>query len=161
MRALLTLALSVIVTPAWAGVITGEAKAIDSTTIRVGDQRVMLFGVDSVMRKQLCSLDGKPWRCWQAAVDTLQSLLDQGNVACDAVGEADVYGRVLARCKVNDQDLNREIVARGFALARTSETTDYVAAETAAREQKLGLWRGKFAPPGEYRLSAGVSLDRP
>jgi endonuclease YncB( thermonuclease family) len=62
---------------------------------------------------------------------------------------------------VNDQDINQQLVARGFAVARTSESTEYVAAEAQAREKKLGLWQGKFAPPGEYRMSAGVSVDRP
>jgi endonuclease YncB( thermonuclease family) len=161
MRALLIVALVSVAIPVQAGQISGEAKAIDSTTIRVGDQRVMLFGIDSVMRKQLCSLDGKPWKCWEAAVKDLQSLLDQGPVACETIGGPDVFGRVLGRCKVNDQDVNKQLVARGFAVARTSESNDYVAVEAQARESKLGLWQGKFAPPGEYRLSAGVSVDRP
>jgi endonuclease YncB( thermonuclease family) len=160
-RALLILAMATLAMPAHAGQISGEAKAIDSTTIRIGEQRVLLFGIDSVMRKQLCTLDGKPWQCWQAAVKDLQTLLDQGSAVCDTIGEPDVYGRVLARCKVNDQDVNQQHVSRGFAVARTTESTDYVAAEAVAKEKKLGLWQGQFTPPDQYRRSAGVVVDRP
>jgi endonuclease YncB( thermonuclease family) len=160
-RTFLVLAIAVWALPAHAGQISGQARAIDSTTIRIGDQRVMLFGVDSVLRKQLCTLEGKPWQCWQAAVNDLQTLLDQGQVVCDTVGEPDVYGRLLGRCKVNDQSVNELLVSRGFAVARTNESTDYVAAEAAAKEKKLGLWRGQFALPSVYRSSAGVAVDRP
>jgi endonuclease YncB( thermonuclease family) len=158
---LIVLALITGAVPVQAAQIVGEAKAIDSSTIRVGDQRIMLFGIDSVMRKQLCTLDGKPWRCWEAAVKDLQTLLDQGPVVCDTVGEPDVYGRLLAGCKVNDQDIGQLLVSRGFAVARTNESTDYVGAEAVAKEKKLGLWQGKFTPPAEYRSASGVAIDRP
>ncbi len=160
-RIVLLLAIAIWAAPTNATQISGAAKAINSTTIRIGDQRVMLFGIDSVMRKQLCTLDGKPWQCWQAAVKDLQGLLDQGQVVCDTVGEPDVYGRLLGRCSVNDQSINRLLVARGFAVARTNEFTDYVAAEAVAKEKKLGLWQGQFDLPSEYRSSVGVAVDRP
>jgi endonuclease YncB( thermonuclease family) len=160
-RKLLLAGMAIWAVQAQAGQISGQAKAIDSTTIQIGDQRIMLFGIDSVMRKQLCSLDGKPWQCWPAAVKDLQSLLDQGPVVCDPVGDPDVYGRLLARCKVNDQSLNEQLVARGFAIARTYESTDYVAAEAAAKEKKLGLWQGEFLPPSSFRRAAGIFIDRP
>jgi endonuclease YncB( thermonuclease family) len=160
-RILLLLAMATWTVQARAVQVSGQAKAIDSTTIRIGDQRIMLFGIDSVMRKQLCTLDGKPWQCWQAAVKDLQTVLDQGPVVCDAVGEPDVYGRLLARCKVNDQSVNEQLVSRGFAVARTNESTDYVAAEATAKEKRLGLWQGQFASPSAYRSSAGVAVDRP
>jgi endonuclease YncB( thermonuclease family) len=160
-RSLLILAVATCAVPAQAGQISGQAKAIDSTTIQIGDQRIMLFGIDSVMRKQVCTLDGKPWPCWQAAVKDLQALLDQGPVVCDAVREPDVYGRFLARCKVNDQSVNELLVSRGFAVARTNESPDYTAAEATAKEKKLGLWKGQFVPPSVFRRSAGVAVDRP
>jgi endonuclease YncB( thermonuclease family) len=160
-RTLTLLAIAIWTAQAQAAQISGQARAIDSTTIRIGDQRIMLFGVDSVLRKQLCTLDGKPWQCWQAAVSDLQTVLDQGQVVCDAVGEPDVYGRLLGRCKVNDQSVNELLVSRGYAVARTNESTDYVAAEATAKEKKLGLWRGQFALPSAFRTSVGVAVDRP
>jgi endonuclease YncB( thermonuclease family) len=160
-RMLLLAGMAIWAAQAQAGQISGQAKAVDSTTIQIGDQRIMLFGIDSVMRKQLCSLDGKPWQCWPAAVKGLQALLDQGPVVCDPVGDPDVYGRWLARCKVNDQSVNEQLVARGFAVARVNESTDFVAAEAEAKEKKLGLWQGQFLAPSDFRRSAGIFIDRP
>ena len=160
-KALLGLLVAAYASQVEAAQISGPAKAIDSTIIQIGDQRVMLYGVDSVMRKQSCLLNGKPWLCWDAAVRDLQAVVDQGTVTCDPVGEPDPYGRVLARCTVNGHSVNEEYVSRGYGLARTSETTDYVAAEAAAKEKKLGLWQGEFKPPGEFRRFAHILVERP
>jgi len=160
-KALLVLAIAACATQAAASQVSGHGKAIDSTIIQINDQRFMLFGIDSVMRKQSCMLDGKSWACWSAAVQDLQSLLDQGPVTCDVVGEPDVYGRLLARCSVNGQSVNRQLVDQGFAVARPSDTTDYVAAEATAKEKKVGLWQGQFVQPSAFRRSAGIMVDRP
>jgi endonuclease YncB( thermonuclease family) len=141
--------------------ISGPARAIDSTAIEIKGQRIMLFGIDSVMRKQACKLDGKIWACWTAAVHGLQTLVDQGPATCESVGDPDAYGRILGRCTVNGKSLNEEMVRQGYAVARTSETTDYVAAEKAARESKVGLWQGDFMRPDEFRRAAGIFVDRP
>ncbi len=160
-RALLVLAAVTCAVRAEASQISGPGKAINSTIIEINTQRIMLFGIDSVMRKQVCTLDGKPWQCWTAAVDALQGLLDAGSSTCDVVGEPDVYGRVLGRCTVNGQSVNEQLVERGFAVARPSDTTDYVAAEAAAKEKKVGLWQGQFAQPSAFRRASGVRVDRP
>ncbi len=160
-RALLVLAFATCAFQAEANQVSGQGKAIDSTVVAIGNQRVMLFGIDSVMRKQICTLDGKPWQCWSAAVHELQSLLDQGPVTCDTVGEPDVFGRVLGRCTVNGQSVNEQFVRQGFAVARPGDTTDFVAAEKAAKESKVGLWQGQFAQPSEFRRASGVAVDRP
>ena len=75
--------------------------------------------------------------------------------------ELTVYGRLLARCNINGQSLNEQLVRKGYAVARPSETRDYVAAEAAAKEEKLGLWQGKFLMPAEFRRAAGIFVDRP
>ena len=160
-RVLLSLVMALFATPAVANQITGPAEVIDPTVITVDGQRIMLFGIDSVMRKQNCTIDGKIWQCWAAALRALEILVDQGPVTCDAVGEPDIYGRLLARCNINGQSLNEQLVRKGYAVARPSETSDYVAAEAAAKEEKLGLWQGKFLMPAEFRRAAGIFVDRP
>jgi endonuclease YncB( thermonuclease family) len=77
------------------------------------------------------------------------------------VGEPDVYGRILARCTINGKSLNEQLVRAGWAVARPSETTDYVAAEAAAKKAKLGLWQGQFQPPDQFRMRHGIFVDRP
>jgi endonuclease YncB( thermonuclease family) len=160
-RVFLSLAMATVATHVHAGQITGPAQVIDSTIIEINDQRIMLFGIDSVMRKQNCTIDGKVWQCWAAAVRDLQVLVDQGPATCEAIGEPDVYGRILGRCTINGQSLNEQLVRRGWAVARPGETTEYVAAEAEAREKKLGLWQGQFRRPSEFRSAAGIFVDRP
>jgi len=160
-KALLSLVAVIFATPAGAEPITGPARAVDSTVIEIGGTRIMLFGIDSVMRKQSCTIGGKVWPCWTSAVRDLQTLLDQGPATCEVIGEPDIYGRLLARCTINRQSLNEQLVRRGYAVARSSETTEYVAAETAAREEKVGLWRGEFMMPDKFRRAAGIFVERP
>lgn len=160
-RTLLALMLAIWAIPVEAQQISGSASVIDSTVIEIDGHRIMLFGVDSVMRKQLCTADGKPWQCWPAAVRDLQTLVYRGPAVCDPVGEPDVFGRILARCAINGQSLNEELVRRGYAVARPNETTDYVAAEAEAREAKRGLWQSQFMLPSDFRRAAGIFVDRP
>ena len=160
-RLALILVIGMLTAPAAADEIIGPGRAVDSTVIEVNGHRIMLFGIDSVMRKQSCTIGGKIWQCWASAVRELQSLLDQGPVTCEAIGEPDIYGRLLARCNINGESLNEQLVRRGYAVARRSETTDYVAAETAAREEKVGLWKGEFQMPDAFRRAAGIFVERP
>ena len=57
-RVLLLLVIVVFAPRVEANEITGPANAVDSTVIEVNGQRIMLFGIDSVMRKQNCTIDG-------------------------------------------------------------------------------------------------------
>jgi endonuclease YncB( thermonuclease family) len=155
-KVLLSLMTVIFVAPAGANQVTGPATAVDSTVIAINGQRIMLFGIDSVMRKQNCTIGGKVWQCWPAALRNLEILVDQ-----KSVGEPDVYGRLLARCNVNGESLNEQIVRKGWAVARRSETTDYLAAEAEAKEKQLGLWQGEFMMPDAFRRAAGIFVDRP
>jgi len=157
----LSLVLVIFATSAGAVQISGPANAVDPTVIEVNGQRIMLFGIDSVMRKQSCMLGGKVWQCWAAALRNLEILVDQGPVTCETVGEPDVYRRLLARCSIHGESLNEQLVRTGWAVARRGETTDYVAAETEAKEKKLGLWQGEFMMPDAFRRAAGIFVDRP
>ena len=158
---LLSLLIVVLATPVAATEITGPAKAVDTTVMAINGQRIMLFGIDSVMRKQNCTRDGRIWQCWAAAMRELQTLVDQGPASCASIGEPDPLGRLLARCTINGQSLNGRLVQAGWAVARRSDTADYVAAEDEAKKEKRGLWQGEFAMPAEFRRTHGIFVDRP
>jgi endonuclease YncB( thermonuclease family) len=160
-RVLVLLAVALTSTQVWASEIAGTAKVVDSSVIEIDGKRIMLFGIDSVMRKQSCTIEAKTWACWDAAVRDLQILVDQGPATCQVVGEPDPYGRLLGRCTVNGRSLNEELVRHGYAVARPSESKEYVAAEAEAKEKKLGFWQGHFLRPSEFRLRAGIFVDRP
>jgi endonuclease YncB( thermonuclease family) len=160
-RVVLSLVMVMFAAPVAANQVTGPARAVDPTVIEVDGQRVMLFGIDSVIRKQTCTIGGKIWQCWPVALRSLEILLDQGPVTCETVGEPDVYSRLLARCNINAESLNEQLVRTGWAVARRSETADYVAAEAEAKEKKLGLWQGEFMMPDAFRRAAGIFVERP
>ena len=126
---------------------------IDGDTIDIAGQRIRLHGIDTPEAQQLCEADGKPWRCGQDATFALANLIGRTWVTCVARGE-DHYGRTIAICKVGGpkgQDLGAYMVAEGLALAYRKYSADYVAVEDTARKAGLGLWRGKFTAPWEWR----------
>ena len=79
----------------------------------------------------------RPWGfiLFRRNVETPEQVIRLLRDLRETVGEPDVYGRILARCLVNGQSLNEQLVSRGFAIARLSESTDYVAAEETAKEK--------------------------
>ena len=48
-------------------------------------------------------------------------------------------------------DLHQPVVGQGWALAYRKYSTDYVAEEADAKAKKLGLWRGQFVAPWDWR----------
>lgn len=71
-------------------------------------------------------------------------------MACVPKGN-DRYGRVLATCFVGGENLNDRIVREGWALDFRRYTSAYLEAEDEARRRGIGLWRGDFEPPWEWR----------
>lgn len=66
----------------------------------------------------------------------------------------DQHGRLLGTLLVGDRDVNREMVAEGWAWAFTgfAEDDDLVAAEAEARRARRGLWSDpQPMPPGRWR----------
>ncbi len=74
---------------------------------------------------------------------------------------SDRYGRVLATCFVAGENLNDRIVREGWAIAFRRYTSAYLEAEEEAKRRHVGLWRGDFEPPWEWRqghrLEAGAT----
>ena len=56
------------------------------------------------------------------------------------------------------------MVAQGWALAYRQFSDDYVAQEGKAREARLGMWRGEFVAPWDWRRGdrlAAVPAGKP
>lgn len=143
------------------GTIVGQATAIESAIIQIGDTRVLLYGLESMYPPMTCSIDGQNWECWAAAFRQLQTYLGEGTVSCTPVGAPDFLGRVLALCEVGGESLNARYVRSGFALAIEAEMPEYAVLEDAAREEGIGLWQGVFMEPAAFRLSRGINQLRP
>lgn len=146
---------------ALAAEISGEATVIESDVLDVNGQRVMLYGVESVEPRQKCEINRQEWECWAAAVRELQTIVSEGPVTCEQVGNPDPYGRILANCSINGQDIGERFVRGGWALAIKRERPELVEVQNEARKAKIGLWQGRFLTPAEWRMSNGIFVDRP
>ena len=65
--------------------------------------------------------------------------------------DRDRYGRIVAMCEVDGEDIGRWMVRQGWAFAYRRYSRDYVAEETTARDLGLGIWRGNVEAPWKWR----------
>jgi endonuclease YncB( thermonuclease family) len=129
----------------------GAVRIVDGDTLRIGGTRIRLHGIDAPERAQSCAgADGRPYACGAAATAALTRLIGGARPDC-AERDRDRYGRSVAVCTLAGRDLNRAMVAQGWAVAYSQYSRDYERDEAAARRSRLGLWRGSFERPDRYR----------
>ena len=137
--------------PAIAGDLTGRASVIDGDTIEIHAERIRLEGVDAPESGQSCTdTEGRAWPCGQRAAFALADHIGQKPVHCIS-SRKDRYGRRLATCDLGGENLNRWLVANGWAVAYRHYSEAYVSDEAVAQEQKRGIWSGTFIMPWDYR----------
>jgi endonuclease YncB( thermonuclease family) len=141
-------------TSASAAEIIGTARVIDGDTIEVGGKRIRLFGIDAPESKQTCTVSGMAWACGQEATWALAYQLAEHWVTCQQ-RDIDRYKRIVAVCYIGgSHDVGADMVRNGWALvAYRQYSQDYVAAEIAAQRYEIGIWRGEFVKPWEWRRS--------
>ena len=130
--------------------ITGPAKVIDGDTIKIRSAKIRLHGIDAPESAQVCRAEGISYRCGTSATLILARRIAGKPVSCDE-RDKDRYGRIVAVCKADGEDLNGWLVFEGLALAYRRFSTDYIDQEQAARDAKRGLWRGDFIEPWQWR----------
>ena len=129
----------------------GAVRVVDGDTLRIGERRIRLYGIDAPERAQSCATAaGQTYRCGQAATEALTRLLGAGQPDC-AERDRDRYGRSVAICTVAGRDINRAMVADGWAVAYRQYSHDYEPDEAAARQARRGVWQGSFERPDQYR----------
>jgi len=143
--------------PAGAETVTGTARVSDGDSLRIGAERIRLFGVDAPELDQVCG-DGQGWPCGTWARGRLALLAEGRRVSCE-VQDRDRYDRLVAICTVNGRDIGAAMVAQGAATAYRRYSTRYVAEEEAARQAGLGLWRGAFDRPEDHRHGIGAEPE--
>jgi len=131
--------------------ISGTASVIDGDTIEIHGNRIRLHAVDAIESRQRCLLpSGKAWNCGRASAIALADRIGRSPVSCD-VRDVDRYGRLVAVCRKDGEDLNAWLVANGWAVAYRHYGRDYVSQENAARNARLGIWSSKFQMPWDWR----------
>lgn len=131
--------------------IAGVASVIDGDTIEIHGQRIRMFGIDAPEGGQLCIRpNGERWRCAQQSSLALADRIGRSTVRCKQ-RDIDRYRRVVAVCFKENEDLNRWMVANGWAVAYRRYSVDYVADEDAARRKRINMWSGDFEMPWNWR----------
>ncbi|PTE22892.1 nuclease [Cereibacter changlensis JA139] len=152
-RSLLVLMLGLAALPSLAASVTGEVRVIDGDTLHVAGQRVRLFGIDAPERDQSCGAEGARWDCGSWATAELAARVEGRRVVCEGA-EEDRYGRLLAVCRADGEDINAALVRSGAALAYRRYSGRYVDQEGEAQRSRLGLWSGEMVTPEAHRRGA-------
>jgi endonuclease YncB( thermonuclease family) len=165
--ALLSIALPA--SPSW-GV---TAIVRDGSTLQLGNDSYRLDGIDVPAIDQFCIDEhADAWTCGIEARDQLSKLVDGKQVRCDDLGSDPAYKkRRIGICKIEGEttSLSQLLVQKGFALnIEASASGRFKPDEARARDDRLGLWKGCFVAPREFRtgkqdaplLGAACRTDR-
>ncbi|MCC9620257.1 thermonuclease family protein [Thalassospira sp. MA62] len=131
--------------------LSGQARAVDADTLEFGFRRVDLWGADAMERFQTCMANGQTTTCGADAWQLTTNLLVATPIRCEVRGK-NRYKRNMAVCRNADgTDIGRTLIMRGLAVARSDEMPEYIAAENAARQSRVGVWAGRFIDPLKWR----------
>jgi endonuclease YncB( thermonuclease family) len=148
--------------------IVGRATVIDGDTLDIHGERIRLNGVDAPESAQICK-DAKErsYRCGATTAKALAKFLEEANpTRCEFVTR-DRYGRFVGDCyRADDNNVARFLVRNGLALDYVQHSKGkYAKEESRAKADRLGLWRGTFTPPwqwrAEQRSKIGISGSLP
>ena len=135
--------------------LSSSANVIDGDTIEIGDAVVRLADIDAPELGQRCE-GPKPIRpCGRLAAEILAGRIEGATVVCKSA-ETDTYGRHIASCEHNGEDLSTWLVREGYALAFRKYSSRLVGLEEEARSEARGLWQGTVEPPWEFRARRWV-----
>jgi len=139
-------------------------KVPDGDTINVDSGgtklKIRLYGIDAPetpkanRKTRWTSKPGQPYgnEAWKA----LDDKVSRQRVRVE-VRDVDKYDRLVSVIWLGSRDINREMVAEGWAWAYRKyldrpHASDYMSAEEQARSRRAGLWRdAKPQPPWEFR----------
>ena len=142
--------------------ISGIPKVIDGDTIHINNYKFRLEGIDAPEMRQQCKKESfkisffigftfyKDYSCGRVSKEKLITKIDTTEIKCISSSK-DRYKRYIATCYKGKTNLNQWMVRNGFAIAYRRYSKKYVPDEVFAKENKLGLWQGKFMEPEKWR----------
>lgn len=128
--------------------IIGNARVLDGDSLVVSGVEVRLHGIDAPEYRQECQIKGASdfYKCGFQAAKFLRQMVAGKDIICSG-HETDKYDRLLGQCMIGDVQINREMVINGWAVS----FGDYEKEEAKAKKTKVGLWRGDFELPKDWR----------
>ena len=139
--------------------ISGNAQIIDGDTIKINSKKIRLYGIDAPEFKQTCKKTyltisfmsfTKDYMCGEASADKLIKKINKQKLNCNIL-DVDRYKRLIGECFKRNINLNSWMVSNGYAVAYRKYSKKYVSDEINAKNNKLGIWQGKFEMPWDYR----------
>ncbi|MCM2560537.1 thermonuclease family protein [Lutimaribacter sp. EGI FJ00015] len=132
----------------------GSVRVVDGDTLKVGGVTVRLHGIDAPETDQFCGGDGAPpWACGSWVRNELRGWAEGRNVSCRTV-DTDRYGRVVAKCYLDGQDIGQRLVRDGLAFAYRRYSLDYDLDEKGAAVNGRGLHGTGIQSPAAFRRAA-------
>ena len=130
---------------------SGRVNVIDGDTIDVGDVRVRIHGIDAPEKAQTCqSEQNLKWACGEWVNQQVRVRLQGQRATCKRV-DTDKYGRAVATCFVNGEDIGRGLVSDGLAFAYRKYSMAYDLDEKGAAVNDRGLHSSRVQDPAQYR----------
>lgn len=122
-------------------------KVSDGDTIHLLDEnntkyKIRLQGIDAPENKQ---------EYGQEAKNFLSSMIKDKAVKA-VIEDKDKYDRFVATIYLNKMNINRAMVANGYAHAYRDFSTKYIKEEVNAKKNRLGLWQSdNVKSPSDFR----------
>ena len=141
--------------------ITGHAKVTDGDTIKINTFKIRLNGIDAPEKKQKCKrayleififIFYEDYSCGQKSTEALLKKINNQKITCK-ISNVDYFKRLIGECYKRKINLNAWLVSNGYAVAFRKYSKKYVSHETLAKQEKKGMWQGKFEMPWDYRKS--------
>lgn len=126
--------------------VTAAQTIIDGDTIKLNGTTYRLHGIDAAESRQWCG----DYPAGVIATGVLASLIEGHQVVCEPK-TTDRFGRIVAVCRANGQDLGKSMVRLGAALAFRRYSLDYRGDEEAAQAEGLGVHAHARVPPWQFR----------
>ncbi|MGY3622555.1 endonuclease YncB(thermonuclease family) [Bradyrhizobium sp. USDA 10063] len=129
----------------------GVPRIIDGDTVQFGGAKLQLNGIDAPQLDQSC-LDARGFRlkCGVQARERLETRAGGRIWVCTAVRQTS-SGLLFGHCEVNGEDIGRQMVQSGWAIASTTGSVTYLESEALARASAAGLWSRAFIAPVDWR----------
>ena len=139
--------------------ISGNAKIIDGDTIKINSKKIRLHGIDAPEFNQMCKKPyltiifftfTKDYPCGKISTQKLQKKINNKAITCKIL-DIDRYNRLIGECYKRNLNLNSWLVSNGYAVAYRKYSKKYISNEINAKNEKKGLWQGKFEMPWDFR----------
>jgi len=142
--------------------IIGVPRIVDGDTVHIKEYKIRLEGIDAPEIRQKCKKEKlkissvigytfyEDYYCGKVSKENLDGKINGSKIKCVSSSK-DRYKRYLATCFKDEVNLNQWMVRNGHAVAYRRYSKKYILDEDFAKENKLGLWQGKFLDPEKWR----------